>query len=346
MTKVGIIGTGKMGSGIFYFLIGQPFDLVWICSERTNLEKLTKQFSKRIRRALETGVIDKVRYGTLLLTPVTTDLTALQDCDLVIEAITEKLEEKQRLFGAIDRIVRQEAIFSSNSSSINPSALLPENDGRRQVAGLHFFYPVAMVDIVEITLSQAVTADSAKKLESFLETIGRCHITLDEQNSFILNRIFLEVQNEAFRIVKEGSCTYEQMDQLVKSNLFPFGVFDFCDAVGLDTMLVSIRNYIREYPRKDSYELFLTALEKLVAAGKLGVKTHEGFFKYPLTGNTVEPPEYEADIEEHLRHTWLSACAKFTAKLPVRQEGITHAIEEYFGIGQDPLGKLLLKFDR
>jgi len=346
MTKVGIIGAGKMGSGIFYFLISHPFDLVWICSERTNLEKLLKQFSKRIRRALETGTIDRDRYDNLLRTPVTADLRALQDCDLVIEAISEKQEDKQRLFGEIDGIVKQEAVFTSNSSSINPSALLPLQDSRRQVAGLHFFYPVQMADIVEITLPSSVTADSVKMLESFLQTIGRSYITLDEQNSFILNRIFLEVQNAAFRIVKDGSCTFEQMDQLVRSNLFPFGIFDFCDAVGLDTMMVSIRNYIREYPLKTPYEPFLSALEKLVAAGKLGVKTHEGFYKYPLTDHAVEPPEYSADIEEHLRHTWLSACERFTASLSVPQENMTHAIEEYFGVGQDPLGKLLLKFNR
>ncbi|MEI6683638.1 MAG: 3-hydroxyacyl-CoA dehydrogenase family protein [Bacteroidota bacterium] len=346
MTKVGIIGAGKMGSGIFYFLISQPFELVWICSERTNLEKITKQFAKRIRRALETGTIDKARYDALVLTPVTPDLAALQDCDLVIEAITENLEEKQKLFGEIDRIIHKEAILTSNSSSINPSALLPGNDGLRQVAGLHFFYPVQVVDIVEITLPSGLTAGSVKKLESFLKTIGRSHITLDEQNSFILNRIFLEVQNAAFRIVKDGSCTFEQMDQLVKSNLFPFGIFDFCDAVGLDTMVIAIRNYTREYPQKAPYEEFIAALEKLVAAGKLGVKTHEGFYRYPLTDHTVEPPEYADDIEEHLRHTWLSACERFTASLPVPQQGMTHAIEEYFGISQDPLGKLLLNFNR
>ena len=337
--KVGIIGEGKMGTSIFFHLLDFQFELVWFCSRYADIEKLTRQFGRRIRRSFDSGIIDQARYDKLLQISITTDIDKLQDCDLIIEAIPEDIAEKKKLFHQLDKIVNAEAIFTSNSSSINPSDLMPQSAGSRQFAGIHFFYPVPLKDIAEVILASSTKAHTCTIIESFLNAIHRRYIILDEQNSFILNKIFLDFQNAAFRIVYNGPCTYYQMDQLVKKNFFPFGVFDFCDSVGLDTMLASIQHYSRDYPDKNNYAMFISRLTDLVAAGKSGVKTHKGFYSYPMEDITGKDPEHTLEIIDHLRHTWLSSCERFTARSSVPTDRMNHAIKEYFGIEHGPFEK-------
>ncbi|MDP1621173.1 MAG: 3-hydroxyacyl-CoA dehydrogenase family protein, partial [Bacteroidales bacterium] len=137
-------------------------------------------------------------------------------------------------------------------------------------------------------------------------------------------------------IVQAGNCSYLEMDHLVRNNIFEFGVFDFCDSVGLDTMLTSIRNYTRGYPHKDYYSGFITTLSELVSSGRLGIKSQEGFFKYPIDVTPVEEPLNTSEIVEHLLQTWLSASKRFTALVHLPIDDANHAIREYFNIEKGP----------
>ncbi len=340
--KVGIIGEGKMGSGILYFLSGFNFEIVWVCSAEADLEKLLRQFEKRIKRITEGGAGNMSHQELLLKAIITKDPRTLYNCDLIIEAIPEVLAMKQELFLLLDTFVQPGCIFTSNSSSIKPSDLVKAGS-TRPFAGLHFFYPVSLKNMVEFTPGPNTSPAVRLEIESFLRAIGRSFITLDEKNSFILNKIFLEFQNEAFRIVQDDECTFSQMDRLVKKNFFPFGVFDFCDSVGLDTMANSVRNYSRDYPDRERFERFLAFLDKLVAAGKLGVKTREGFYQYPVTEAPGPDPAHASEIEEYLRQTWFETCKKFAVQSSLSPNQVIHAIEEYFGIELSPLERLLFE---
>ncbi|MEI7499432.1 MAG: 3-hydroxyacyl-CoA dehydrogenase family protein [Bacteroidota bacterium] len=337
--KVGIIGEGKMGSGIFNWLVDFDFALSWVCSCEADTSKIIRQFGKKIQRSLDAGIIDRKRYEILQQTSISCDMNTLQDCDLVIEAIPENLELKRSLFLQLDNIVNAEAIFTSNSSSINPSEIAPPGKRSGLFAGLHFFYPVLLKNIVELTLSADTSIQTNIALESFLTNIRKRFITLEEKNSFILNKIFLDFQNEAYKIVKSGHCTYAQLDQLVKNHIFSFGVFDFCDSVGIDTMFASVQNYTRDYPHKDYYSQFLSALNDLISQGRLGAKSDDGFYKYPLAEFSDEQPAGSSDIVEHLRQTWLSASKRFTAQSHIPIYDINWAIKEYFGIEKGPFDK-------
>ena len=336
INKVGIVGQGKMGAGIFHYLLDFQLDLVWVCSPQADTDKLIRQFAKRVKRSLDAGIIDNLRFETLTGTVITKDPAALHDCDLVIEALPENLELKKRLFLQLDEIVKPEAIFASNSSSINPSEIAPEGRRAGQFTGLHFFYPVSIKNIVEFTYSENTTAETIAAVGSFLNRIDRRYIKLDAKNSFILNRIFLDVQNEALIIVNSGNCSYLQMDHLVKDNLFPFGVFDFCDSVGLDTMLSSILNYTRSYPDKLHYSLMIETLSALVAQGRLGIKTQSGFFDYPAEAFTGEAPANADEIIDHLRETWQSSAMRMTVSANISAEDANFAIMEYFDITTGP----------
>ena len=333
--KVGIIGEGKLGTGIFIYLLDFGFELVWVCSQEADSEKLVRQLIKRNKRSFDAGIIDHGQYEQRQNTVISTDLNTLHDCDLVIEAIPENLELKKELFARLDGIVQPGAIFASNSSSINPSEIAPA--GRTgKFTGIHFFYPVPLKNIVEFTISGNTTGDTITAVESFLHRIQRRFITLDEKNSFLLNRIFLDFQNEAFLMVHAGQCSYLQMDQLVKKNLFPFGIFDFFDSVGLDTMLASIRNYTRDYPHKRYYAPLIDTLSGLVSCGKLGMKTQSGFYNYPMEEIDAEPPVNLAAIVDHLHQTWLSSSKRFTALAHLPIDDANFAIREYFDIERGP----------
>ncbi len=334
--KVGIVGQGKMGSGIFNYLLDFNFDLVWVCSSNADTDKLNKQFVKKIKRLLNAGIIDHQRFDWLMRTSITPNLDDLQYCDLIIEAVPEIPELKKGLFLQLDQIVQPEAIFTSNSSSIHPSELSPPGNRSGLFAGLHFFYPVPLKNIVEFTLTANTTINTTATVESFLESIHRRFIILDEQSSFMLNKIFLDVQNEAFMIVQTGHCSQFQMDQLVRKYLFPFGVFDFCDSVGIDTMLASIRNYTRGYPHKEHFSALISALQRLVNEGKFGVKSQEGFFKYPIKEIPAEEPVNTAEIVEHLRQTWLTSSKQFTARAHIPIDDANYAIREYFDLPKGP----------
>jgi 3-hydroxyacyl-CoA dehydrogenase len=336
MDNIGIVGEGKMGGSIFNYLLGFDLKLAWICHPEADTEKLYRQFSKRIRRSVDTGIITKEHHERLLKTVISKNPEDLRECDLVIEAIPEITGLKKDLFAKLDGIVRPEAIFASNSSSINPGEIAPAGNRSEKFVGIHFFFPVSLKNIVELTIMPGTSAETITRTESFLKTIQRRHITLTEQNSFMLNRIFLDFQNEAYLLVAAGKCSCQQLDRLVKDHFFPFGVFDFCDSVGLDTMLASVLNYTRGYGDQDYFTGFTGKLAELVANGRLGMKNQAGFFDYPVEYSEIPALPAEQEIMHHLRKIWLSSCTRHTqiARLPIGDAN--HAIKEYFDLQKGP----------
>jgi 3-hydroxybutyryl-CoA dehydrogenase len=339
MKKIGVIGEGKMGTSIFNWLLDFDFIIAWVCSPEADSDKITRQFGRRIKRSLDAGIIEQARYEQLQHISISYDVNTLQDCDLLIEAIPENRELKKNLFLKLDKIVKTEALFTSNSSSINPSEIAPPGRRKGQFTGLHFFYPVPLKNIVELTITPDTTENTRLTLESFLDAIKRRFIILEEKNSFVLNKIFLDFQNEAYQIVHSGHCTFAQMDHLVRKYIFPFGVFDFCDSVGIDTMLASVQNYTRDYPHNSYYADLIFAMKNMVLEGKYGVKSQEGFYIYPLDVSSGEEPSGSSGIIEHLRQTWLSASKRFTAQSHIPIDDMNWAIKEYFGIEKGPFGK-------
>ena len=335
MKNIGV-GDGRMGSSIFNYLLDFQFNLVWVCHPEADIDKISRQFGKRIKRSLDAGIIDKQQYEQLSNTMITKNQEDLQECDLIIEAIPEIPALKKELFAGLDEIVNPGAVFASNSSSIYPGELSPGGVRADKFIGMHFFYPVPLKNIVELTITSFTSPETIARSETFLKAIKRQHITLTEQNSFILNRIFLDFQNAAFKLVQAGNCSYQQMDHLVKDQFFPFGVFDFCDSVGLDTMLMSIRNYTHNYADKESYSQLIDKLASLVAEGRLGIKTQSGFYDYPLESFTPDIPETSLAITDHLRKIWFNSCKYLcdSAKLPVADSN--HAIKEYFDLQSGP----------
>ncbi len=331
LKNIGIIGEGKMGTNLLYYLLDMNFNVTWICSSDADLEKLRKNFSKRLGRSLEAGIIDEKRYQSILeCVKISNNAADLASCELIIEAISEELEAKRQLFRMLDKIAPPECIFTSNSSSINPSTLIPSENRKDKFVGLHFFYPIALKDIVEVIMTHETSNETLQQITSFLKSIRRRFLLLEEKDSFILNRIFLYFQNEAFLLVNEKKASLQQIDRLVRDHFFPTGVFEFFDSVGLDVMLASVKNYSKDDPEEERYHPLIGQLQELVSKGKLGTKTRGGFY---CEGISPDPgyPENDTEIIAKLQASYGYAFRRFCQSSRIPPAELKSAIDEYFG---------------
>ena len=342
---IGIIGEGKMGTNLLYYLLDFGFKLVWLCNPVADSEKIRNIFQKKIKRSFDNGLIDEQHLAFLQSSIViSTDPAVLSTCDLIIEAIPEDLELKEKFFRAIDPVISHNCILATNSSSIRPSELIPSEARKDKFIGIHFFYPIALKNIVEFITTTDTSRKTKDFVKKFLHTIKRNWLLLNEKDSFILNKIFLDFQNEAFLIVREGPLTFPQLDAIVKEFFFPVGVFEFFDSVGIDTMLTSIRNYVREYPHKDYYKPLIEKLESMINEGKLRQKSQSGFYGYPKENNDrnisfLKDPNVQPlieDIIKRLNFSYISAVKRYTIQSKCTTEEINNALKEYFGIEKGP----------
>jgi 3-hydroxybutyryl-CoA dehydrogenase len=338
--NIGIIGEGKMGTNLFYYLLDFGFSITWVCHKEAEKEKMIKSFNKKLKRSLDAGILDETAYSNINLnTKITSDLKQLKYCDLIIEAIPENIDLKKKLFVELERIAPVDCIFASNSSSINPSEIFPSESRKNRFIGLHFFYPVALKNIVEFIVSDSTSNEVIQKINQFLSIIQRDHLLLQESDSFILNKIFLDFQNEAFIIVNEGNMTISQIDMLVKKYFFPIGVFDFCDNVGNDIMLTSVSNYVKNYSNKDHYTPFVQELHRLVKEGRLGIKSQSGFYSYPIEAQPDDSSlnDFKIKILKRLQVIIASTINRFSSQSGISAAILNNAMKEYLGSEKDLL---------
>lgn len=338
--RIGIIGSGKMGSNLAHYLVDQGFDIAWSVRPGSDFSVTVKTLHKKAGRLHSAGIIDGERLAKLQHTPVTDTMDAIRDCSLVIECVNEDAGLKKKVLAAADEVLSRESILVSNSSSILPSLICPSESRSSNFAGLHFFYPIGLVDVVEITETAVSSAETRQRLEDFCKAIRRRYLLLNEDNAFILNRIFLEVQNEAFRICMQGNARYEEIDQAVRESLFPSGIFGFFDHVGLDIMLYSIRNYVSGYPHADYYAPLIERLGELVSQGMLGKKAGKGFFDYSGAEAVENPSEQgnpdSKELRKHLEYTYRNAARRYIARSGLTIDELNEALKEYFGTETGP----------
>jgi 3-hydroxyacyl-CoA dehydrogenase len=346
---IGIAGEGKMGSSLFLYLLGFDFRLSWLCSAGGGKEKALKQAGKKLKILLISGVITEKEYGLKSEgTVVTDDPLDLKDCDLLIEAIPEDIAMKNAFFRLADEVINPGCIFTSNSSSIIPSRLVPSEKRKDRFAGMHFFFPVNIKKTVELVASPATSPETTSSLSLFLKSIDKNFFIQDEKNAFLLNRLFLDLQAEAYNLCFEGKLTYRQLDSLVKERFFPAGVFEFFDHVGIDVMLSSIRAYSENAGDKNFYAPLIEKMEELEKNNNLGLKTRKGFYEYcqPPGGTIAEgdliemPASLVKTVEMRLRDQFKASVKKVVDSGDITQAELAEAVKDYLGIDDDLTGYL------
>jgi 3-hydroxybutyryl-CoA dehydrogenase len=240
----------------------------------------------RIRKFLDDGVAKgkataEARDTTLGNLSGTTTFDALKDCDLVIEAIVENLEDKRTTYAALEQVVSDRAIFVSNTSSLCITELAATTRRPGRFGGLHFFNPVPIMKLVEVIRALTTSDETYQAVFAFAQSLGKEPITAPDRPGFIVNRLLVPYLLDAIRAYENGLGTLEDIDKGMKLGCgYPMGPFTLLDFVGLDTTYY-IANIMFDEFREPAYAP-PPLLKRMVLAGRMGRKSGRGFYKYEL----------------------------------------------------------------
>jgi 3-hydroxybutyryl-CoA dehydrogenase len=277
---VGVLGCGLMGSGIAQVCAAAGYRTVVREVEEGLLNKGLGRIQKFLADGVAKGkVTAEAREKTLGNLSGTTTLEDLGASDLIIEAIIENVEEKARVFSALDRAVGEATILCSNTSSLCITELAARTNRPDRFAGLHFFNPVPLMKLVEVIRALTTSDATYQAVFGFAGTLGKEPITAPDRPGFIVNRLLVPYLLDAIRSYEHGLGTVEDIDKGMKLGCgYPMGPFTLLDFVGLDTTYY-IANIMFEEYREPAYAP-PPLLKRMVLAGRLGKKSGEGFYRY------------------------------------------------------------------
>lgn len=275
-----------MGSGIVQVSGQSGFNVTMVDLDQAVLDKSHARIQKSLAKIAskkckgDQAAADKYAAEVLGRISVSTDVThAVKDSDLVIEAIVENLDVKRKLFKQIDAAAKSSCIFASNTSSL-PIGDIAQGIRSDRFGGLHFFNPVPMMKLVEVVSTDKLDSKVNDELISFGEEVGKTVVRCKDTPGFVVNRLLVPYLMEAVRMAERGDASFKDIDIGMKLGAgHPMGPFQLADYVGLDTTKFIIDGWHAKYPENQLY-FPSKMLDDLVAAGKLGMKTGEGFYKY------------------------------------------------------------------
>jgi 3-hydroxybutyryl-CoA dehydrogenase len=279
--KVGVLGCGLMGAGIAEVAAKAGCDVVVREVSRELLDKGMGRLRSSLDRAVEKGKLDAAaRDGALARLAGTTEVADLGDCDLVIEAIVESLDEKRKTFAALDAVAKQGVIFASNTSSLTVTQLAASTRRPERFLGLHFFNPVPVMKLVEVVRTLLSDESVIAEVTDWCRTIGKTPVACKDNSGFIVNRLLVPYLLDAIRALEEGVGSIQDIDEGMKLGCgYPMGPFALLDFVGLDTTYYIANIMFEEYREKRFAPPPL--LKQMVQAGRLGKKSGRGFYEYP-----------------------------------------------------------------
>ncbi len=278
--KVGVLGCGLMGSGIAEVAARAGYETVVREVSQEIIDKGIQKIHGSLGKAVEKGKMSaEDRDQTVARLSGAVDFGALADCDLVIEAIVENLDEKRKTFTALDEVVKKEALFASNTSSLTVTQMAMFTRRPDQFVGLHFFNPVPVMKLVEVVrtlLTSDATFDAAF---AFARAVGKEPIACRDNSGFVVNRLLVPYLLDAIRALEEGVGSAEDIDKGMQLGCgHPMGPLTLLDFVGLDTTYYIANIMFEEYREKRFAPPPL--LKQMVQAGRLGKKSGRGFYDY------------------------------------------------------------------
>jgi len=283
--KVGVLGCGLMGSGIAQVsaAAGYPTVVKEVADEF--LKKGLASIDKSLSRLAEKGTITLgKRSETLGRLKGTTKFEDLADCDIVIEAVTENLQIKRDTYSTLDKIVKPEAIFASNTSSLIITEMMTATKRVDRFIGLHFFNPVPLMKLVEVVGTITTSPSVLDEAMTFSASLGKVPIRTSDRTGFIVNRLLVPYMLDAIRALDEGVGKVEDIDKAMKLGCgYPMGPFTLLDFVGLDTTYY-IANIMFDEFRETRFAP-PPLLKRLVLAGHHGKKTGRGFYDHSDPAN-------------------------------------------------------------
>ena len=278
--KVGVLGCGLMGSGIAEVAARAGYETVVREVSQEVVDKGLQKIQGSLGKAVEKGKLDAAdRDATIARLSGVVSLDDLADCDFVIEAIVENLDEKKKTFTALDEVVKKEAIFASNTSSLTITQMAMFTRRPDQFVGLHFFNPVPVMKLVEVVRTILTSDEAFDRAFEFARSLGKEPIACRDNSGFVVNRLLVPYLLDAIRALEEGVGSVEDIDKGMQLGCgYPMGPFTLLDFVGLDTTYYIANIMFDEYREKRFAPPPL--LKQMVQAGRLGKKSGRGFYEY------------------------------------------------------------------
>jgi 3-hydroxybutyryl-CoA dehydrogenase len=278
--RIGVVGAGTMGNGIAQVFAQSGFEVRLIDAVAPALDRARTTIDTSLGKFVEKGKMSAAdRDAAVGRLSTGTDIAALADVDYVVEAIIEEVDAKRDLFGQLDTITPHDVILSSNTSSISITTLGAATKRPDKVLGMHFMNPVPLMTLVEVIRGQATSPDSMQVASALCAKLGKTAIEDADYPGFIANRILMPMINEAVYTLMEGVGTPEAIDTVMKLGMnHPMGPLTLADFIGLDVCL-AILEVLHDGLGDPKYRP-CPLLRRMVAAGHLGRKSGQGFYKY------------------------------------------------------------------
>ncbi|MBV9608974.1 MAG: 3-hydroxyacyl-CoA dehydrogenase family protein [Acidobacteria bacterium] len=284
--KVGVLGCGLMGSGIAQTAAAAGFDVTVLEVEQRFLDKGFANIEKSLAKLAEKGNLKDSPHAVRARLKGTTNRQDLADCDLIVEAVIENIGEKRKTYAALDPVVKPDAIFASNTSSISITELMTATKRPERFVGLHFFNPVPLMKLVEVVRTIATTPEVYETVLEFANKLGKVPVRTSDKTGFIVNRLLVPYLLDAVRAYEEGVGSIADIDQAMKLGCgYPMGPLTLLDFVGLDTTYYITEVMFDEF--KERRFASPPLLKRMVMAGWYGRKSGKGFYDYADAAHPV-----------------------------------------------------------
>jgi len=281
MSRIAVIGAGTMGNGIAHVFAQHGFEVTLVDISEQQLEKAVKTIGKNLDRQVAKEIIRKEKKEETLLNIITTTSIpdGVKNARLVVEAAAENVELKLKIFKEIDAVAPEGCILATNTSSISITKIASVTTQPEMVIGMHFMNPVPVMKLVEIINGYATKKEVTDKVVEITKQLGKIPCVVNDYPGFISNRILMPMINEAIYSLYEGVAGVQEIDTVMKLGMaHPMGPLQLADFIGLD-VCYSILDVLHEGFGNPKYAP-CPLLTNMVTAGKFGVKTGEGFYKY------------------------------------------------------------------
>ncbi len=335
--NVGIVGTGAMGRGIAQIAAQAGSTVLLYDTNPEAAASAKQQIQQQWKRLVEKGRIEEAQAGqwSARLQPVSA-LTELAPCDLVIEAIVERLDVKRALFGELEAIVAPTAVLASNTSSLPITAIAAQLKTPARMAGYHFFNPVPLMKVVEVIAGLKTDAATCERLTQYAREMGHTPVAAQDTPGFIVNHAGRGYNTEALRILGECVTDVQTIDRILRDQVgFKLGPFELMDLTGLDVSHPVMESIYHQYYEEPRYRPSVIGAQR-VAGGVFGRKTQGGFYAYD-NGTPVLDAEPPVPQVANMPPVWVSTRAARRAELYQLLKDLGAKIET----GQSPSAEAL-----